>query len=54
MYSSMSKGSRKPPGRLRILEKVSKSTVGGQRMCSGGVFVRMGWMEGGGGKDGSK
>jgi hypothetical protein len=27
MYSSMSKGSRKPPGRLRILEKVSKSTV---------------------------
>jgi hypothetical protein len=27
MYSSMSKGSRKPPGRLRILENVSKSTV---------------------------
>jgi hypothetical protein len=27
MYSSMSKGSRKPPGRLRILEKVSKSTA---------------------------
>jgi hypothetical protein len=29
MYSSMSKGSRKPPGRFRILEKVSKSTVWG-------------------------
>jgi hypothetical protein len=27
MYSSISKGSRKPPGRLRILEKVSKSTA---------------------------
>lgn len=27
MYSSMSNGSRKPPGRLRILEKVSKSTA---------------------------
>lgn len=27
MYSSMSKGSRKPPGRFRILLKVSKSTA---------------------------
>jgi hypothetical protein len=34
MYSSMSKGSRKPPGRLRILEKVSKSTAGCQRSRS--------------------
>jgi hypothetical protein len=36
MYSSMSNGSRKPPGRLRILENVSKSTAWRQRCSESG------------------
>ena len=33
MYSSMSKGSRKPPGRFRILLNVSKSTAEEKEAC---------------------